>query len=85
MSSSKKIDLWSDFATGIYLSVLYDPTPRGKGGRGEIQPERRLLGNNSQSWVENTNMTDLLINTCRKVPLQVIFLDDDILLWCIYS
>jgi hypothetical protein len=25
------------------------------------------------------------INTCRKVPLQVNFLDDDILLWCLYS
>ncbi len=25
------------------------------------------------------------INTCRKVPLQVNFLYDDILLWCLYS
>ncbi len=25
------------------------------------------------------------INTCRKVPLQVNFLDDDILLWCLNS
>ncbi len=25
------------------------------------------------------------INTCRKVPLQVIFLDGDILLWCLNS
>jgi hypothetical protein len=25
------------------------------------------------------------INSCRKVPLQVNFLDDDILLWCLYS
>ncbi len=25
------------------------------------------------------------INTCHKVPLQVNFLDDDILLWCLYS
>ncbi len=24
------------------------------------------------------------MNTCRKVPLQVIFLDDDILFWCLY-
>jgi hypothetical protein len=25
------------------------------------------------------------INTCRKVPLQINFLDDDILFWCLYS
>jgi hypothetical protein len=25
------------------------------------------------------------INTCRKVPVRSIFLDDDILLWCLYS
>ncbi len=25
------------------------------------------------------------INTCRKVPLHVNFLDDDILFWCLYS
>jgi hypothetical protein len=25
------------------------------------------------------------INTCRKVPLQVIFLIDNILPWCLYS
>ncbi len=26
-----------------------------------------------------------LINQCCKVPLQIIFLDDDILLWCLHS
>ncbi len=42
--------------------------------------------NSSQSWVENTNMIVCisslltLLNTCRKVPLQVKFLDDDSLL-----
>jgi hypothetical protein len=50
----------------------------------KIEEER---GNISQSWMENTNMTDFisslytLINTFREVPLQVSFLDDDILLW----
>ncbi len=29
--------------------------------------------------------TEVLSVTCRKVPLLVIFLDDDILLWCLYS
>ncbi len=28
--------------------------------------------------------SDMQINTCRKVPLQVNFLDDDILLWCLH-
>jgi hypothetical protein len=50
---------------------------RGRGERGESEPARekvRLDGNSSQTWVENTNMADFissLINTFRKVPLQV--------------
>ncbi len=47
---------------------------RGRGERGESEPERRLDGYSSQSWVESINMANYissLINTCRKVPLQV--------------
>ncbi len=41
----------------------------GRGVRGRFEPERRKRGNSSQSWVENTNITDCIsmINTCRKV------------------
>jgi hypothetical protein len=49
-----------------------------------------------QSWLDNTNMIDCIttgdtvesINpnkTCRKVPLQVIFLDDDICFGTFFS
>jgi hypothetical protein len=38
-------------------------------------------GNSSQNWVENTNMTDCISRLfCRSI-----FLDDDILFWCLYS
>ncbi len=58
--------------------------PIGKGGMGgggerELNPREGERGNSSQTWVENTNMTDCifslqtLINTCRKFPLQVNF------------
>ncbi len=57
---------------------------------GELNQREGQRGKSSQSWVKNTNMTDwissllTLINTCRKVPLQVNFLDDYILLsWLI--
>jgi hypothetical protein len=70
MSSSKKIYLKRAFAAGVYLSVLYFP-PRytqytyiihvlihtGKGG-GELNDREGERDNRSQSWVENTNMTD---------------------------
>jgi hypothetical protein len=62
-----------------------------EGGGGELNQREGERGNSSQSWVENTYMTDsisnlkTLINTCCKVPLQVNFLDGDILLWCLYS
>jgi hypothetical protein len=65
--------------------ILYFDT--GEGG-GELN--QREGGNSSQSWVENTSITDCfsslltLINNCRKVPLLVIFLDDDILLNDVY-
>jgi hypothetical protein len=58
-----------------------------EGKRGESWTREK--GNSSQSWIENTIMTDcisslkILINTCRKVPLQINFFYDDILLWCL--
>jgi hypothetical protein len=90
MSSSKKIDLLRDFAAGVYLSEAQNPITlytlytyiqykysHREGGWGGLEPERRLVGNSSQSWVESASMTDCLtktmMNTCRKVPLQVIF------------
>jgi hypothetical protein len=59
MSSSKKIDLYRDFAAGVYLSEAQKPIIpslthcisvysifiyTGKGGRGRVDPERRLEG-----------------------------------------
>jgi hypothetical protein len=52
---------------------------KGKVGGGELNQREEGRGNSSQSWIENTNITDCtsslhtLINTCRKVPLQVSF------------
>jgi hypothetical protein len=49
-------------------------------------------GNRSQSWVENTNMTDLYlqsVNSEKDLPqshfTSSFFLDDVSLLWCLYS
>jgi hypothetical protein len=43
-------------------------------------------GNSSQIWVENTNMTDCIfsLETAAKSLSRSIFLDDDILLWCLF-
>ncbi len=71
MSSSKKIDLQRDFAAGVYLSDTPLPPPlytvfvhvliHTEKGEGRYGPERRLEGgNSSQSWVENTKMTDCI-------------------------
>ncbi len=51
---------------------------------GELNQREGEIGNRgeyrSQSWVENTNMTECVQEIyCRKAPLQVNFLDDDIL------
>ncbi len=54
-------------------SVQVQYTERG----GRVNQREGYRGNSSQSWVENTNITGCtsylctLINTCRKVPLQV--------------
>ncbi len=58
----------------LYTCILYTYSHR-EGG--EMKKRKGYRGNSSQSWVENTNMTDCifslrtLINTCRKAPLQV--------------
>ncbi len=59
-----------DFAADGYLSEGQNPPPHnnvylhtiiliytenGEGGR--VEPEKRLRGNSSQSWVENTDIT----------------------------
>ncbi len=58
---------------------------------GDLNQREGERGNSSQSWVENTNITDCissllaLINTYPKVPFHVSFLDDDILLPYLYG
>jgi hypothetical protein len=71
----------------VYIILIH--TVKGERGE-ELNQREGWRGNSSQSW-GNTNMTDCissiktLIDTCRKVPLQSFFLDDNILLWCLYS
>ncbi len=46
----------------VYVYALQQTYSHRAGGRG-VEPERRLEGqqlNSSQSWVENTNMTDYI-------------------------
>ncbi len=38
-----------------------------------------------QYRTEQVQMCSYFTNACREVPLQVNVLDDDILLWCLYS
>jgi hypothetical protein len=74
----------------VYSILVYFVTLR-EGEEGEVNQREGERGNRgeyrSQSWVENTNMTECtqeigylqsitMINTGRNVPLQVIFLDD---------
>jgi hypothetical protein len=63
-------------AAGVYLSEAQNPIPppplhtvylyteyfftQGMRGGVEIEPEWKLRGNSSQSWVENANMTDII-------------------------
>jgi hypothetical protein len=83
MSSSKKIDLWrglcgtsrclsvwgpephtSPPSTTVYVYTVYVFT-QGRGGEWNHREGER--GNSSQSWVENTNMTDS-INSDKHLP-----------------
>jgi hypothetical protein len=68
----------------VYVYTVYVFT-QGRGGG--VEPERRLEGQQFTNWVENTNMTDCIssLYACSEVPFQINFLDDDILLWCLYS
>jgi hypothetical protein len=74
MSSSKNLPYKRDFAAGVYLCLksrapYLPPTcihytvylftqGRERWGGGRVEPQRRF--NSSQSWVENTNMTDCI-------------------------
>ncbi len=74
MSASKQIYLEGDFAAGVFLSDTHLLHPHhlytmysymhfftqggGMGGGGDKSEGYR--GNSSQSWVENTNMTDCI-------------------------
>ncbi len=69
----------------VYVYTIYLFTQE-EGEGGEVNQREGWRGNSSQSCVDNTYMIDCisslytLINTCRKVPLQVkIFFDDNIL------
>jgi hypothetical protein len=104
MSSSEKIDLLSDFAAVFFICLrprtsyhpplhtiyVYTLIHTGKGGFGgkRVESEIGESGNSSQSWVENTNMTDC-ISSEKHLPQSPytgqLFLDDDILLWRLYS
>ncbi len=77
-----------------YVYSIYVLIHTGKeGGGGESWTREKVRGgNSSQSWVKNTNMTDCissLKNSDKRLPqslLQVhFFIDDEILLWCLYS
>ncbi len=63
------------------LCILYFDT--GGGGDGRLNQREGWRYTNSQSWKENTNMTDCisslktLVNTSRKVPLLVNFILDE--------
>jgi hypothetical protein len=70
MSLFKKYDLYRDFAAGVYLSeapppnytlyiVMYTYSHR-EGGE-ELNQREGYRGNSSQSWVDNTNMTDCIV------------------------
>ncbi len=72
--------------TFIHYIVLLIHTRKGGGGR--VEPERRLEGQQFISWPKiSTWLTASinLINNCRKGPLQVNILDDEILLWFLHS
>ncbi len=69
MSSSKKFHLLRDFAAGVclrpephttvYVYTVYLFT-QGRGEGGELNQREGKMGNISQSWVENTYMTDCI-------------------------
>jgi hypothetical protein len=77
MSSSKNVDLWREFAAGVYRLRHRTPHPpppytpytciflysilihTGRGG-GDLNHREGEMGNSSQMWVENTNLTDCI-------------------------
>jgi hypothetical protein len=72
------------FPVTHYLYILYFDTGRGwtrEKGRGSIVHK---AGSKIPTWLAVFPVSNI-INTYRKVPLQVNFLDDDILFLCLYS
>ncbi len=80
-----------------HTEYVYTIFKQERGEGGELNQWEGDKGYSLKSWVENTNMTDCIsINSDKYLPqspfsgnfLQslflVIFLDDDILLWCLY-
>jgi hypothetical protein len=81
---------------GFSFQCIIIHTGKGGGEAGKVEPERKGGGQQGRvkitSWFESTNMNECtqeigylqsitLINTGHKVPLQVNFLDVDILHW----
>jgi hypothetical protein len=73
MLSPKKIDLEMDFAAGVYLSEAQNP------------PLHTVYVYTAHLFTMYLKSLLTLINTRHKIPLQVNFLNDDILLWCLFS
>ncbi len=66
----------------LYTCIQYTYS-HGEGGGGRVEPERRREGQqftNLGRKYQHDCLYFQSINTCRKVPLQVIFFDDNILL-----
>ncbi len=48
----------------VYMSAIYLFTQRSGGGGGELNQRVGKRGNSSQSWFENTKMTDCISQCC---------------------
>ncbi len=73
----------------VYVHVIINTEKGGGGERTREKVEKVKGATVHRAGSKITNMTECvstpltLINTCRKVPLQVNSIDDDILLWCL--
>ncbi len=80
---------WPHTPLPRYTLYTYMLFTQGRGG-GRVEPGRRFEGQQftklgkkyQHDWMYIQSINSK--KTCRKVPLQVNFLDDDILLWCLY-
>ncbi len=72
------------------LYILYFDRGKGGVGGGGLNQREGYRDNSLQSWVENTNRLYLQsITSDKHLPqspsYRLIIIDDDILLWCLYS